>query len=136
MARPWGPVAEAVAWLHDVVEDTDVSSYDVFMSFGDPVASCVWIVTDPGGRNRKEKKLRLHERLKEIVANDAKGYVQYRPALLVKVCDRLANLRAGKAGNPGLLKMYRKEHTAFKDAAYVPGLCDRLWNEIEEILAD
>ena len=53
LARPWGPVAEAVAWLHDVVEDTDVSSYDVWESFGDPVAACAWIVTDFGWKSTK-----------------------------------------------------------------------------------
>lgn len=136
IARPWGDVTEAVAWLHDVVEDTPVSGYEVWETFGDPIAACVWIVTDPGGRNRRERKARLHERLAAIVANDALGFTQYRPALVVKVADRLANLRACKAGSPKLLKMYRKEHEAFRSALFMPGLCDRLWDEIEEIIGE
>ena len=136
LARPWGEVAEAVAWLHDVVEDTHVTSLDIFETFGDPVAACVWIVTDPGGSSRRVRKARLHERLAQIVENDSRGFTQYRPALVVKVADRLANLRACQTGSPKLLKMYRKEHEAFRGAIFVPGLCDRLWDEIEEIIVD
>jgi hypothetical protein len=30
--------------------------------------------------------------------------------------------------------MYRREHPAFREAAYRPGLCDELWREMDRIL--
>lgn len=59
-----------------------------------------------------------------------------RLALIVKAADRLANLRESARGRSGSkLDMYRQEHPAFRAAAYRPGLCDGLWEEIERLLA-
>ena len=43
-------------YLHDAVEDTDVSYNDVKNKFGHEIAEMVYCVTDEMGRNRKEKK--------------------------------------------------------------------------------
>ncbi len=56
-------------------------------------------------------------------------------ALEVKAADRLANLRmSAGSGSDSKLDMYRREHTAFRQAAYRPGLCDELWQEMDRIL--
>jgi hypothetical protein len=45
--------------------------------------------------------------------------------LKVKTADRLANVRnCIITSNDGLLKMYKKEHAAFKEAVYRPGICE------------
>jgi len=33
-----------------------------------------------------------------------------------------------------LLKMYRSESEAFREAVYRPGLCDSLWNDVDAAL--
>jgi (p)ppGpp synthase/HD superfamily hydrolase len=119
--------AAAVAYLHDVLEDTSVTAETVEGNFGTFVRLCVEIVTDPPGATRKERKALLHERLKAVPES-------HYLALIVKAADRLANVRSSARDNPGLLSMYRKEHAAFKDAAFRPGLCDELWAEMERHL--
>ncbi len=119
--------ARAVAYLHDVLEDTSVTAEAIEEAFGAFVRRCVEIVTDPPGATRKERKALLHERLKAVSES-------HHLALLVKAADRLANVRSSARDNPGLLAMYRREHAAFKDAAFRPGLCEELWVEMEQHL--
>lgn len=122
-------VAEIVAWLHDVVEDTHVTLREVGLCFGPFVAECVALLTDEQGANRKERKAKSHAKL-------AKVQPEYFTALKVKVADRVANVEACVAkGNAGLLSMYRREQEEFKAAAYRAGLCDDLWNRIDAAIA-
>ena len=122
-----GEPARAVAYLHDVLEDTSVTADVIERDFGPFVRRCVEIVTDPPGASRKDRKALLHERLKAVPESE-------KLALIVKAADRLANVRSSARDNPGLLSMYRKEHAAFRDAAFRPGLCDELWAEMERHL--
>ncbi len=123
-----------VAFLHDVLEDTNVGRESVSRVFGAPAATCAELLSDPPGRNRKERKEALCARLAELDASTFVG----QAVLLVKACDRLANLRRsvgfhGGAGNADLLRMYREEAEAFRAAARRPGLCERVWHEIDQI---
>ena len=57
-------------------------------------------------------------------------------ALVVKACDRLANMTACVAeGNARLLAMYRKEHAVFRASAHRKGLCDSIWVELDRVAA-
>jgi (p)ppGpp synthase/HD superfamily hydrolase len=123
-----------VAYVHDVLEDTGVSLDSINARFGDPVGMCAELLSDPTGKNRKERKEALHARLSELNVLNRVG----QTVLLVKASDRLANLRRsvgldGGVGNPGLLKTYRSEAPAFRQAAYRFGLCDAVWGEIDKI---
>ncbi len=122
-----GPAYEAIAYLHDVLEDTEASADEIERLFGGEVRRSVELLTDPDGPNRATRKRLLHERLR------AAG-PELHGALVVKAADRLANLRESAANNPGLLAMYRREHEAFREAAYRSGLCDALWDEMRELL--
>jgi len=126
-------LAEAVAWLHDVQEDTDRNSAELERLFGPVVSVAVSCVTDPNGPNRRTRKARLHAQLAKL---DHEQHESYRIALLVKAADRLANLRASEANNERLLKMYQREAKAFREAAYRPGLADGVWAEIDRITGD
>jgi (p)ppGpp synthase/HD superfamily hydrolase len=126
-------LAESVAWLHDVVEDSDLHTGDIEREFGRVVSVAVACVTDPNGPNRRTRKARLHAQLAKL---DHEQHESYRIALLVKAADRLANVRASAADNPGKLKMYRREHASFEAAAHRPGLCDAIWDEIDGLLAE
>lgn len=131
-----------VAWLHDVVEDTDVTLDDLEEAFGLNVASAVALVTDPEGASRKEKKAALNERLSSLDVSR----IDHRAALLVKAADRVANVRSSKElilkgdakekkKGEKFLRMYRDEHAAFRKAAFREGLSDRLWAELDEAMA-
>jgi (p)ppGpp synthase/HD superfamily hydrolase len=127
-------LVESVAWLHDVLEDTATTAVELAEMFGAPVAIAVAMVTDPEGYpNRKTRKAELHRRLADL---DPEVSAPARLALLVKVADRVANLRACVASGDSRLKMYQREHAAFRDAAYRPGLCDALWSEMNALLGD
>lgn len=130
--KPYGPDAVTVGYLHDVVEDTDVSTGDLAELFSNEIADLVSLVTDEPGRTRAERKKATNEKLSQV--DRATG----RIALIVKAADRLANLResagAWEYREFSKLNMYCREHPEFKSAAYRPGLCDALWEEMDKII--
>ena len=109
-----------VAYLHDIREDTKVTSDDLkALSVGVLVIRAVEFVTDEPGHNRKTRKLNTYARVREeIDRHSDMGWL--RDGVLVKLADRVANLRSSHKGNPGLLKMYRKEAADFRDAYKLP----------------
>lgn len=95
-------------WLHDTIEDCDVSYQDIKRKFGENVAEIVYAVTDELGRNRKERKEKTYPKIKEN-----------QNALCVKLCDRIANLKQTILDNEiDLLSMYYKEQKDFKEKLY------------------
>ena len=128
LARAYGEEPEVVAYLHDTVEDTDVTLADVEARFGSKVAACVALLTDEPGATRKERKAKTYAKLATVG-----GPLEL--ALLVKAADRLANVRACvRDGNQRLWQVYQGEHATFRPAAYRPGLCDPLWSELDGLL--
>lgn len=125
---PYGTDAQIAGYLHDVVEDTNTTLNDIYNTFGRRIADCVELVTDSPGKNRKERKARTNDKLHVICIEDD------TLPLLVKAADRLANLRQSKHENSSKLQMYEAEHIAFADAVYRDGLCDDLWDEMQDIL--
>lgn len=127
---PFGEEAQVIGYLHDVVEDTEATVADVRARFGDRVADCVDLLTDEPGATRKERKFRTYAKLAQVT-----GPLEL--ALLVKVADRLCNVRACVAdGSRALWTVYQGEHAVFKASAFRPGLCDALWSELDALLAD
>lgn len=127
LAAPFGERAEIAAYLHDTVEDCAVSIEEIAEAFGPEIADCVALVTDESGHNRSTRKAKTNEKLR---ASDNSL------ALIVKAADRLANLRESQRDSAsGKLSMYRREHAAFKNAAYRPGICDALWEQMESIVS-
>ena len=128
LLEPYGDVAKAIGYLHDVAEDAEVDIRTLQDEFGEFVANCVSLMTDEPGKNRRERKKATYARLKQV-----KGKEEL--ALVVSAADRLANLQACIAiknkENEKLLKMYRAEHDAFRDAVYRQDLCEDLWSRIQ-----
>jgi len=124
-----GEEAQALAYLHDVVEDTPVQVEAIAAAFGRRIADCVALLSDEPGGSREERKRKSYARMTR-----ASGDLEL--ALVVKAADRLANMRACVAdGNDELLAVYKEEHAAFRAAAHREGLCPKLWSEMEEIRA-
>jgi (p)ppGpp synthase/HD superfamily hydrolase len=119
---PWSyPSLHGAAELHDVFEDTDYKP-EFFSSQGIPQS---WIdialaVTDEPGASRKERKSKTYPKIR---ANPS--------AVLIKLCDRLANVRRRSKND-----MYRREHPEFRAALYSDKdiAVKWIWEEIEKIL--
>lgn len=127
LASEYGDQAMVVAYLHDVVEDTQVTIKNIEDMFGAFVARCVAILSDEPGATRKIRKAVTYKKMATVQGEETL-------ALLVKAADRLANLRACiRMNNQALLSMYRSEHAVFQKAVYRPHLCEKLWQEIEKI---
>ena len=107
LCEPFGETAVMVAYLHDCLEDTQLSAAEIRSAFGELVERCCVLLTDAPGANRKARKAATYEILSRVSAESPEAL-----ALVVKAADRLANVRRCSAGNPGLAAMYRKEHPA------------------------
>ena len=77
----FSPTLICSALLHDVIEDSDITREDIGQMFGEEIAEVVWLLT-------KLEEVRLSEYLARIEAAADTG------APLVKLCDRLDNLRS------------------------------------------
>jgi len=127
IAAAYGETAEIIAFLHDVVEDTDTTVEGVKSVFGALIANCVAILSDEPGETRKIRKTATYKKMALVHGEE-------ELALLVKAADRLANMRACiRIKDQGFLDLYKSEHNTFHAAAYRPGLCDDIWAEIEKI---
>jgi (p)ppGpp synthase/HD superfamily hydrolase len=111
------------AWLHDVVEDTETEISEVESRFGADVATLVWAVTSEPGQNRKERNALTYPKIRALPG-----------ATILKLADRIANVENGLASGSSLTQMYRKEHPAFKEALYVPGVADAMWAHLDQLL--
>jgi GTP diphosphokinase / guanosine-3',5'-bis(diphosphate) 3'-diphosphatase len=92
------------ALLHDVIEDSDVTRTDVARMFDEDIAEIVWLLT-------KFEDVSLREYLARIEAAAETG------APLVKLCDRLDNMRS-VIDTPSLAKKRRYIRTT--EELYLP----------------
>lgn len=113
-------------YLHDTLEDTNLTYSELKERFGETVADIVYDVTDELGRNRKERKSKTYPKIR----------ANYK-ALIVKLCDRIANLKECR-DEDGLGEMYIKEHNDFcrelmsKDHPHE--LTNRAWREYNVLI--
>jgi hypothetical protein len=97
----------ASAWLHDSIEDTEVTYEILKLQFGKEVADLVQAVTNEKGTNRKE--------IFEKTALKIKGNEK---ALLLKLADRVVNTEYSLSTNEKLYKMYKQEFPGFRELLY------------------
>ena len=79
--KEFSPKLVCSALLHDVIEDSDTTREDVSKIFGEEIGEIVWLLT-------KLEEVSLREYLSKIEAAADTG------APIVKLCDRLDNLRS------------------------------------------
>ncbi len=116
----YGGALGVAAWLHDVVEDADVSKDDIVTRFGADVAELVWAVTGEGA-DRKERNATAYAKIRAHPA-----------AAILKLADRIANVEASR-DVPKKLAMYRSEWQAFRKA--LGDLGDpRMWARLERAI--
>lgn len=114
------------AYLHDILEDTTVTA-EQLAPFGPAVVGLVQAVTDQPGKNRHERHEKTYPGIRAAGSN----------AVLLKLCDRLANVRGNRGyGGQGLLQMYRKEQLFFEHTLRLPGEHEALWVELATSLRE
>lgn len=121
------------AYLHDVVEDTEVTEEQVAERFGVNVARMVRFCTDEPGHNRKTRKTNTYARCRADLNKEPWVYLR---GSIVKLADRLANIRNCHAHRPDLLHMYWKEKDTFRQALKVSGVAEPMWAEYDRLLAN
>ena len=90
----------AAAYLHDTIEDTNATYYDIVKEFGPGIASIVLeLTTDEDMKNELGKKRYLQIKLKNMSSW----------ALVVKLCDRLDNVTDLKKCSKEFIKKYVDE---------------------------
>ncbi|WP_299013304.1 HD domain-containing protein [uncultured Photobacterium sp.] len=130
LASPFGTDAMIAAQLHDVLEDTETTVEEIAADFGYMIADAVGYMTDGKLKDRLERKTHVNLRLSSLDISEEAG----RIALIVKACDRLANVRASLHSPEKYFSMYQQEHPAFRQAVYRKGLCEAIWWELDNLL--
>lgn len=86
----------AVAWLHDVIEDTDLTYMNIDLDFGEFIATRVQVLTKlkPQEFNRDQRNAAYNRQLRwsQHVWNVTRPG-EIAPTTLVKLADRYDNLR-------------------------------------------
>ncbi len=108
--------------FHDAVEDTDITLNEIATQFGWKVAAIVDSVTDAEGPNRKTRKLLTYSKTRKSVAG-----------ILIKLCDRLDNVRRTLRNDSHHAGMYAKEYYTFKAALWEPAMWARVWAELDHM---
>jgi hypothetical protein len=113
------------AILHDTLEDTDLTYWELAKAFGQEVADLVFAVTNEPGANRKERFARTYPKIRA-----------HPDGVVLKLADRIANVIHALQANPDILRMYRGEWPEFERALRAPGECDAMWEHLESILRE
>ena len=112
-------------YLHDALEDTAMSYNDIKEKFGVEVAEIVYAVTDELGRNRKERKAKTYPKIREN-----------KDAIIVKLADRISNMRNSLLKGHKMSDMYLKEYKGFRSALDTSDYTlDALWMELDNMFS-
>lgn len=117
-------------WLHDTIEDCNISYNKIKKAFGENVAELVYAVTDPKARSRKDKKKMVY---KDIIA--------YPHSIIIKLADRIANFgHSIRMDNRDKTTMYAKEHFEFSQMLrpHTPNIAEAkaLWEHLDKMVED
>lgn len=91
------------AYLHDILEDTDCNYILLKLSFGERVTLLVNRVTSCPGKNRSERNKATYSET-----------CKYPGAIILKLADRIANVRVSRVNAPDKFQMYLKEYPEFR----------------------
>lgn len=113
------------AWLHDIIEDTQVTYDDVKREMGQEIADLVYAVTNEPGANRAERHAKTYPKIKA-----------HPEAIILKLADRIANTEQSVRTffTSDLMSMYLKEWQKFRAQLKVPGVADEMWNYLDKIM--
>lgn len=108
--------AVSAAWMHDVLEDTDVQIPTLDKMFSEDIVNLVIALTDHRGRNRRDRHLRTYWHIRDCPV-----------ATLIKLCDRFHNQQRSLAYGERWIMMYAQEFERFSFAFWRPREYEHLW---------
>jgi (p)ppGpp synthase/HD superfamily hydrolase len=119
-------VLMTLAYLHDIIEDTNIDPYLILKLFGRDIDAFLHLLTDETGENRKERKSKTYAKIDNFLnvkaeqkkqnSIDVKPYCQ---PFIVKFADRIANLEESLlTHNIKNSKMYLSESKEFRKTYY------------------
>lgn len=91
------------AYLHDTIEDCQVTKEDIETKANKHIANMVWAVSG-FGETRKERKIDMIEKM-----------YKYPASINLKLLDRCVNMMESKLNNPKLFQMYLKEMKDYEE---------------------
>jgi (p)ppGpp synthase/HD superfamily hydrolase len=114
-----------IAYLHDILEDTDTTIDELLSVVDISIVDCIKLLTDKKGKNRKDRHLNTYYLIRESES-----------AVIVKLADRIFNIRYSISNKNNLAKMYFKEADIFKFALYDPRhpYTKDLWKEYDNLV--
>ena len=112
----------AAAWLHDVLEDTSIDRRLIANRTNDRVADLVWACTGVGG-TRRERNANIAEKLRECPA-----------AAVIKVADRIDNVRSCWENRDSRLFMYHREYPEFRRVVLGSSMFTPLMAELDVLM--
>jgi (p)ppGpp synthase/HD superfamily hydrolase len=125
IVRCFGETAVIIAYLHDIVEDTDVTIEEIKNIFGEFISECVYFVTDENADNRVERKILTNNKLNNVQKS-------HNIALIVKAADRLANINESFISqNTKYFNRYISEYPEFKKSVKRECFADDLWLHLD-----
>lgn len=121
-------VIRKACWGHDMSEDLGTTR-DEFIAAGfDPAAvDLIMAVTDEPGKTRKERKLKTYPKIRSTPR-----------AIIVKLCDRIANVEYGiETANSKKLEQYRSEQEEFERQCRDRDVAEAepLWDHLNRLFA-
>lgn len=121
----------AAAFLHDVVEDTAITVEQIDKLFGPDVAHYVESLTNISGREEHKSKPRAERKKMD------REYLRHTPrwAKVIKLLDRLDNLKEMEADSESFIRLYAEESRLLVEAigsAHIP-LADLIKAECEKL---
>jgi len=128
-------------YLHDTVEDTELTIEQIAKEFGITIAKAVGFVTDAEGASRKIRKKLTYSRMKGDVrlgrANaDDVGFAWVKVGVTVKLADRIANVRTCIQEGSSFLRKYVAEHPIFQESLFVEEWVEHtvMWAELNRLI--
>lgn len=109
-------------YLHDIVEDTEITEKYLIRNFNYEVADIIYRVSNERARDDKEK---LFKTLPKIWRNDL--------AIFLKLSDRIANTTNSKNTGYKTYDTYKNEYPVFKYALKNENQYCDMWNELEKL---
>lgn len=120
----------AAAWLHDVVEDCDVTKDDLVREFGSPVTAMVVELTNPSKKYPHRRRADRKQMDREHLCG-----VSYWSKVL-KALDRIDNLGELDSGPADFQRLYREESQLLSHSLIIGWPGNPLLEELTSQLRD
>ena len=91
----------AAAYLHDIIEDTDIKTQELYKVFSEEVVEAIFKLTRKGG-------MTYAEYIERILSQDSIPILAGKIARVVKLADLLDHLAGPTPCPPSLVKRYEK----------------------------